>query len=188
MKKQQLKSLQTKNGLKTAAAQLFSERGYVATSIQDIVQLSGYSIGAFYGHFASKQELATTLWMDIMLADIEETAKLGLEISHRDAFIDYLVEHAQMIRENALLEAIAPHCVFPPELQKNISDNAGHYLTMLVAAIRNWNPNVSEETALNCASAVHCLISSYTQSNVAQFIQITQDGLRMLITKLMILE
>ena len=185
MKKQQLKSLQTKNGLKAAAAQLFSERGYMATSIQDIVQLSGYS---FYGHFASKQELATTLWMDIMLADIEETAKLGLDIPNRDAFIDYLVTHAQMIRENALLEAIAPHCVFPPELQKKISDNAKHYLTMLVAAIRNWNPNVSEETALNCASAVHCLISSYTQGSVAQFIQITQDGLRMLITKLMILE
>jgi len=188
MKKQQLKSLQTKNDLKAAAVQLFSERGYVATSIQDIVQLSGYSIGAFYGHFASKQELATILWMDIMLSDIEETAKLGLQIDDRDGFIDYVVEHAHAIRENALLNAIAPHCSFPPEIQQEISQNAKHYLCMLVQAIRHWNPHVSEETALNCASAVHCLISSYTQSSVAQFILITKDGLRMLIEKLMILE
>ena len=188
MKKQQLKSLQTKNDLKAAAAELFSTNGYADTSIQDIVQKSGYSIGAFYGHFSSKQELATTLCMDIMLADIEETAKLGLQISDRDSFIDYLVEHAQLIRDNALLEAIMPHCVFPPELQKEISENAKHYLSMLVQAIRSWNPHVAEDTALNCASAVHCLISSYTQGSVAQFIQISKDGLRMLIEKLMILE
>lgn len=188
MKKQQLKSLQTKNDLKAAAAQLFSERGYTATSIQDIVQLSGYSIGAFYGHFSSKQALATTLWMDIMLADIEETAKLGLQISDRDTFIDYLVEHAQMIHDNALLETIMPHCIFPPEIQKEISENAQHYLCMLIQAIRNWNPHITEDTALSCASAVHCLISSYAQSSVAQFIHISKEGLRMLIEKLMILE
>jgi len=188
MKKQQLKSLQTKNDLKAAAAQLFSQQGYMATGIQDIVQLAGYSIGAFYGHFASKQELATSLWMDIMLQDIEETAKSGLQIDDRDTFITYLVEHAQSVRDNALLQAISPHCVFPPDVQQEISQNAKHYLCMLVRAIRSWNPNISEETALNCASAVHCLISSYTQGSVAQFIVITKDGLRMLIEKLMILE
>ena len=188
MKKQQLKSLQTKNDIKAAATQLFSERGYAATSIQDIVQLSGYSIGAFYGHFASKQELATTLWMDIMLENIEDTVKPSLQLNDWDDFIDYLVEHAQMIRDNALLEKITPHCVFPPEVQLQISQNATHYLQMLVQAIRRWNPHISEDTALNCASAVQCLISSYTQAGVAQFIVITKDGLRMLLEKLMILE
>ncbi len=188
MKKQQLKSLQTKNDLKAAAAELFAEKGYTATSIQDIVQKSGYSIGAFYGHFQSKQDLATTLWMDIMTSDIIETAHEALQLKDRDQFIDYLVEHAQNIRDSALLEAIAPHCSFPVEVQMEISQRAKHYLCMLVQAIRYWNPHVSEDTALNCASAIHCLISSYTQSGVAQFVLISKDGLRMLIEKLMILE
>ena len=104
MKKQQLKSLHTKNDLK-AAAELFAANGYADTSIQDIVHKSGYSIGAFYGHFASKQELATALWMDTMLAEIEETSHPELQFADRERFIDYLVEHAQMIRGNALIGA-----------------------------------------------------------------------------------
>ncbi|MBP3700361.1 MAG: TetR/AcrR family transcriptional regulator, partial [Lachnospiraceae bacterium] len=102
-KKQQIKSLQTKNDLKASAATLFAERGYTATSVQDIVQLSGYSIGAFYGHFQSKQELATTLWMDIMTGDILDTIQTALKMTERDQFIDYLVNQAKQIRDNSLL-------------------------------------------------------------------------------------
>ena len=188
MKKQQLKSLQTKNDLKAAAATLFAEKGYTATSVQDIVQKSGYSIGAFYGHFPSKQELATTLWMDIMLEEITETSQQALQIHERDEFIDFLLEQAQKIHDNTLLEAISPHCSFPVEVQMEISQQAKQYLCMLVRAIRYWNPHVSEDTALSCASAIQCLISSYTQSHVAQFILISKDGLRMLLEKLLILD
>ncbi len=188
MKKQQLKSLQTKNDLKATAARLFAEQGYAATSIQDIVQEAGYSIGAFYGHFTSKQELATTIWADIMVADVQETASHALQIEKRADFIDYLVEHAQAIRDNTLLEALAPHCALSQELQQEISEQAKQYLAMLVQTIRRWNPHVTEETALNCASAIHCIINAYAQSNMAQIVAITQDGLRMLIEKLLILE
>ena len=188
MKRQQIKSLQTRNDLKSAAAQLFAERGYKATSIQDIVQLSGYSIGAFYGHFSSKQELASILWMDAMLTDIQETSQQGLQFEHRDSFIDYLVQHAQLIRDNTLLNAITPHCAFPPEVQYAISEHAKQYFHMLVQAIKNWNPSIDEETAVNCASAVQCLVSSYAQGSLIQFVQISKEGLRMLVEKLMILE
>ena len=188
MKKQQLKSLHTKNDLKAAAAELFAANGYADTSIQDIVRKSGYSIGAFYGHFASKQELATALWMDTMMNDIQETSHPELQFADQERFIEYLIEHAQMIRGNALIEAITPHCVFSPEIQHTISEHAKQYLGMLVQAIRYWNPSIDEETAINCASATQCLISSYSQGSLAPFIQITKDGLRMLVRKLMILE
>ena len=59
---------------------------------------------------------------------------------------------------------------------------------MLVQAIRYWNPSIDEEAAINYASATQCLISSYAQGSLAPFIQITKDGLRMLVKKLMILE
>ncbi|MCZ0753972.1 TetR/AcrR family transcriptional regulator [Anoxybacillus sp. J5B_2022] len=39
------------------AMKLFAEKGYHATSIQDIVEAWGISKGAFYHHFSSKEEL-----------------------------------------------------------------------------------------------------------------------------------
>lgn len=188
MKKQQLKSLHTKNDIKAAATKLFSQNGYSDTSIQDIVQLSGYSIGAFYGHFASKKELATELWMDAMLANIQETTQLGLQFESRDSFIDYLIEHAQMIRNHSLLNAISAHCSFPPAVQQTILEHAKQYFVMLVQTIRSWNPTIDEETAVNCASAVQCLVSSYSQGSHIPLLQISEDGLRMLLEKLIILE
>ncbi|WP_416828842.1 TetR/AcrR family transcriptional regulator [Ectobacillus polymachus] len=41
----------------TAATKLFSQKGYLATSIQDIVEHSGMSKGTFYNYFHSKEEL-----------------------------------------------------------------------------------------------------------------------------------
>jgi AcrR family transcriptional regulator len=40
-----------------AGMQCFSEKGYAATTLGDIVERTGHTKGAFYGHFKSKEEL-----------------------------------------------------------------------------------------------------------------------------------
>ena len=45
-----------------SALKLFAERGLAATSIRDIADESGYTNPALYKHFASKDELALTLF------------------------------------------------------------------------------------------------------------------------------
>jgi AcrR family transcriptional regulator len=45
------------NTIVGAAESLFSEKGYHGTSMDDIVKESGYSKGAIYGHFESKEQL-----------------------------------------------------------------------------------------------------------------------------------
>jgi len=44
-----------------SAVFLFSSKGYAATSIQDIVAHSGFSVGTVYNYFANKEELLTSL-------------------------------------------------------------------------------------------------------------------------------
>ncbi|WP_183559739.1 TetR/AcrR family transcriptional regulator [Paenibacillus endophyticus] len=57
MNKKQLQSEQTKKRVADAARALFSQKGYAATSIEDIVAATGSSKGNIYYHFQSKEGL-----------------------------------------------------------------------------------------------------------------------------------
>lgn len=45
-----------------SALRLFSEKGYFATSVHDIREAAGVSIGAIYHHFGNKEALAKSLY------------------------------------------------------------------------------------------------------------------------------
>lgn len=49
---------QTVEKILDAAAQLFAEKGYQNTTLQDIITATGLSKGAVYHHFRSKEEIA----------------------------------------------------------------------------------------------------------------------------------
>ncbi|MBP1988584.1 TetR/AcrR family transcriptional regulator [Paenibacillus eucommiae] len=57
MNKKQLQSEQTKKKVAEAARALFGQKGYAATSIEDIVAATGSSKGNIYYHFQSKEGL-----------------------------------------------------------------------------------------------------------------------------------
>jgi len=55
------KKAQTHEALLDAAARLFAERGFGATAIEQIAEEAGFSRGAFYSNFATKEELFAAL-------------------------------------------------------------------------------------------------------------------------------
>jgi AcrR family transcriptional regulator len=57
LNKKQLQSEQTKKKVAEAARSLFAQKGYAATSIEDIVSVTGSSKGNIYYHFQSKEGL-----------------------------------------------------------------------------------------------------------------------------------
>jgi AcrR family transcriptional regulator len=65
-KPQQQRSVDKLARLKTAALELFGERGYEGTSIGEVAQRAGLAVGGFYQHFRSKRQLLLVL-MDELL-------------------------------------------------------------------------------------------------------------------------
>ena len=59
------KAARTRGSLVAAARTLFGERGYAATSVEEIVRLAGVTKGALYHHFADKDDLFRAVVEDV---------------------------------------------------------------------------------------------------------------------------
>jgi AcrR family transcriptional regulator len=80
-----------------SAKRLFSQRGYYATSVEDIVASAGLSKGAFYFYFKSKEELFKSLVEEMHLNIVKRLENfLERELPLEDA----LIEHAKVFLED----------------------------------------------------------------------------------------
>lgn len=86
---QQARSRQKRDALLEAAARLFEERGYEATTADDIAAAATVSIGTFYSYFRNKRQVFLTLYADCL--------KQLLEL--RIAELDFGSDPRQAIRE-----------------------------------------------------------------------------------------
>ncbi|MCI7438300.1 MAG: TetR/AcrR family transcriptional regulator [Coriobacteriaceae bacterium] len=66
MKKNSKKPAERRKELVQAAAQLFAEKGYEATSVRDILDAVGGAPGMFYYYFASKQDVYVAVMEDFI--------------------------------------------------------------------------------------------------------------------------
>jgi AcrR family transcriptional regulator len=65
-----------REALLEAALEVFAERGYRDASVDDIAARAGYSKGAVYWHFSSKDDLFFALWEERVDGPWNETIKL----------------------------------------------------------------------------------------------------------------
>jgi AcrR family transcriptional regulator len=71
LNKHQQKTQSTKRKLHRAALRIFARHGFEAASIEDIAAEAGYTRGAFYAHFQSKE--------DLFFAMLEDESHLHME-------------------------------------------------------------------------------------------------------------
>lgn len=86
------------------AHRLFMDKGFQATSIQDILDYSGISKGTFYNYFSSKNELLIAIFKKIF-ADIEterEALLIGKDPSDIDIFIKQVELHMELNRSKQI--------------------------------------------------------------------------------------
>ncbi|MBI9098941.1 MAG: TetR/AcrR family transcriptional regulator [Spirochaetaceae bacterium] len=107
----------------TSAVTLFSTKGYSATSIQDIVSHSGFSVGTVYNYFNNKEELLTSLivegWDEFFLS-----IKEGLEKSSSEKAFDffYNILFDTVVENIDLASLLINEPLLYPKLEKIAND------------------------------------------------------------------
>jgi AcrR family transcriptional regulator len=97
----------TKEGILEAAARIFSEKGFHATSMNDIAEAVNLQKASLYYHFGSKQEILISLLdhaLDLINSRLESVLAQSLPPDEklRQAMVSYL----QTIAENQNLSAV----------------------------------------------------------------------------------
>jgi AcrR family transcriptional regulator len=88
-----LRQVETKTVIARAAAELFSTKGYLATSIDDIAEAAGISKGKVYYYFKSKAEIlhfVCSKYVQLDLENLEESLKQKQDTLEK---IRYIIDH-----------------------------------------------------------------------------------------------
>lgn len=79
----------TRARLLTGAQEVFAERGFHGASVEDICERAGFTRGAFYSNFASKDELALALFQSTTDRLLDQIAALLPELADQpDSMLD----------------------------------------------------------------------------------------------------
>lgn len=115
------------------AHKLFIEKGYLDTSIQDILERSGISKGTFYKYFSSKSELLLSLLSTLQESMIVQREKLADEHTDSDfhMFEKQMIFMMHFIAENNISKIIETTLVLN---ERKIF----HYIEELKISTLNW--------------------------------------------------
>ena len=126
--------------LLSAAARLFAERGYRAASVDDVAAAAGFSKGAVYWHFGSKEELLHTLIEErlrdrtqAMLDRVEGPTEedTGMEVG--DRYMELLSEDPDLVLLATEYWSLA---VRDPKLRRRYAERQAQRRDALAQALR----------------------------------------------------
>lgn len=96
-----------KSRIVSAAWELFHDKGYNHTTVDDIIELSGTSKGSFYYYFNTKDELLNTLSLvlDEYYEELED--KMPAELDHFEKLLYLNGEIHRMMEERISMDILA---------------------------------------------------------------------------------
>lgn len=131
--------------LLNAAMEVFGERGYHATRVDDIVSVADTSHGTFYLYFSNKEDLLGTLLQDCvedMAALAESLGPVGPDESGYKTLRDWMVDFADLYDEYwPVIRAWAEAELEGSEFGRAGQEVLGSFAGTFVARIDEANPD-----------------------------------------------
>lgn len=119
------KKLQSRQAILDAAAKVFKSRGFMNTSVSDIMRESNLGVGTFYNYFGSKEEILMELVKNLFM-QVEESLSARSEIKSSLELLEICcMDTAQLIDENRfilpLFTSAGIHSDKPEHMPDNLS-------------------------------------------------------------------
>jgi AcrR family transcriptional regulator len=117
------RALATRTALVDLAAELFSEQGYLQTSIRDVARRASVTTGAIYGHFRGKADLLAAAISERTHEELEALATVpGREANHVEALTRLGAQYARRRRLRALIVQGAAAAQTDDETRERLRD------------------------------------------------------------------
>src|SRR5947209_13717801 len=147
--KHQARTEATKKKLIDAAFQVFTRDGFAAARIEDIAAHAGFTRGAFYAHFNSKNDLFFGL-MEAKAAQRQERIRRSLEgcetaAEKLSAFRDFYAMHGADRQWGILLVEFKLYAIREPKLHQQLAEAHRNLRARLSSWIREAGIEVAEK-------------------------------------------
>lgn len=126
-----------KQSILDAALAAFLEKGVLATTIDDVHQRSGASVGSIYHHFGSKEGIAAALYVDAMRRYQAGAVEAVRGKSARDGIRGLVRRHVGWVAENPdLARYLLDHR--EPPVEREARDELAAINRAFFAEVREW--------------------------------------------------
>ena len=136
------KQQQTRSSLLRAAAKLFCKRGLEGASIDEVAEAAGYTKGAFYANFRSKEELFLVMMDEKFSAELERLDRaLAGTGEPRDEARDAAAEFIHFASDEdwpRLYFQFAAHAARNEEFRQELATRQRAMRQRLVAVYERW--------------------------------------------------
>ena len=132
---------ETRRRLLAAALDVFSEKGFGRTTVDDVCARAGFTRGAFYSNFVSLDELFLTVWQersDTFLAAAEATVEAASDdpVASLEEGVDRLLELAVVDESWARIEwEFTAHALRTPGLREVMADREARITELLLSIL-----------------------------------------------------
>jgi len=185
---QQARTLATRRRLLAAAEKTFARDGFEAARLEDIARMAGYTRGAFYANFSSKEDIFFALLEDWVRARIGEVnALLAKQESPTKRLRAVRQHYAQIARDRRLALLALEFKLFAirhPEAharlrvrQRRIRRSAGDLLLRIAASTKRTLP----VAATGAAAALGALANALLLENLVDSATLSDTDIRYLL-------
>ncbi|MET4638750.1 TetR/AcrR family transcriptional regulator [Mycetocola sp. 2940] len=157
-----------------AALRCFSERGFQATSMADIIDASGLSAGAIYGHYAGKQAIVVAVAERILgqrSLELERFASAGVVPSPAEVIRLMVTRVADEFAGTRALLQVWAEAVVTPEISTLVDRVFARVRGALALYLGAWaaqNPHPSRPHPAEWAESVTPVLLGIGQGYIVQ--------------------
>lgn len=161
--RQKEKSEMTHKELLDSMVELFLEKGYEETSIKDIADAAGYSVGSFYRHWKSKQEAFMEFWDSYVSDFIRCSIENIPENCTQEEMIDYLIRRSEEYSHNEITVKlyVSSRVLSAMYKYEGLGDWANRFTQVIYNFVKKSTGCLDERRLMTTANIIHVILDTH---------------------------